>query len=85
MNLLMRQYINNASLAVCSSHWYPRLDFPQDKDTSNSQRCHPLLAGCCRGFPIPWLLLAFLVWWLVNLYFFPPKPKEEPAAASPQE
>lgn len=43
------------------------------------------LAGCCSGFPIPWLLLAFLVWYLVNLYLFPPKPKGEPAAASTQE
>lgn len=36
-----------------------------------------------RGFPIPWMLLAFLVWWLVNLYLFPPKSKE-PQAASGQ-
>lgn len=28
-----------------------------------------------RGLPIPWMLLAFLVYWLVNLYLFPPKPK----------
>jgi len=28
------------------------------------------------------MLLAFLVYWLVNLYFFPPKPK---AAAPGQE
>jgi hypothetical protein len=27
------------------------------------------------------MLLAFLVWWLVNLYVFPPKPKpKEPTA-----
>lgn len=41
--------------------------------------CLPLLsAACvlCRGLPIPWMLLAFLVFWLVNLYVFPPKPKE---------
>jgi hypothetical protein len=43
------------------------------------------LAGSCRGFPIPWLLLAFLVWYLVNMYFFPPKPKDQPAAATTQE
>jgi hypothetical protein len=24
------------------------------------------------------MLLAFLVWWLVNMYLFPPKPKDAP-------
>eukprot|EP00878_Enallax_costatus_P028724 GHUV01031060.1.p2 GENE.GHUV01031060.1~~GHUV01031060.1.p2 ORF type:complete len:108 (+),score=27.14 GHUV01031060.1:294-617(+) len=28
-----------------------------------------------RPFPIPWLLLAFLLFWLINTYLFPPKPK----------
>jgi hypothetical protein len=34
-----------------------------------------LLCAVCRSFPVPWLLLAFLVYWLINTYFFPPKPK----------
>jgi hypothetical protein len=34
-----------------------------------------LLLLLCRSFPVPWLLLAFLVYWLVHTYFFPPKPK----------
>jgi hypothetical protein len=34
-----------------------------------------LLLLLCRSFPVPWLLLAFLVYWLIHTYFFPPKPK----------
>lgn len=34
-----------------------------------------VLAPACRMPPVHLLLLAFLIWFVVNTYLFPPKPK----------